>query len=528
MTWEVPLRRRPLLFLGAAALAVSVLALPSTASTGAPDQHGETLNVLPPGSHGNVSIPDLVKLGVKNLPGVLTDPTNPAALAIATPTNPTNFADQLQMYDGINRVAPGSITDTDLPKYYKDARLGGIPADIVSTERPLSGVTIRRDKFGVPHIDGKTAEDVSFGAGYAGIEDRMFLTDILRHTGEAQMASFVGPSASDIAMDQEQLRIAPYTPAEAEAQISKVADRYPSEGPALLRRLDAFLAGMNAAQKKLCPAAFGLPVPGDNGVGAGPSCPNEYTALQKSPTTYTRADIIYIASLVGGIFGKGGGNEYADALWFESLQTKFGTATATKMYDDLREKDDPEAFSSATTAFPYISGGLAPGKPGVALPVPGATTAPGTGSGAGGSTLPIPLPPIPGTAAYANRQANLGDLHTAVGRFDFRIDRHDMSNALLVNGTHTADGHPIAVFGPQTGYFAHREGNDGADSGSDKCADRCDESAAARHRCARADRRAAPHRPGSAPRRSGWGTHPDPAAERGRCAAGACAVSAGA
>ena len=29
-----------------------------------------------------------------------------------------------------------------------------------------------------------------------------------------------------------------------------------------------------------------------------------------------------------------------------------------------------------------------------------------------------------------------------------------MSNALVVSGAHTATGHPVAVFGPQTGYFA--------------------------------------------------------------------------
>jgi acyl-homoserine lactone acylase PvdQ len=29
-----------------------------------------------------------------------------------------------------------------------------------------------------------------------------------------------------------------------------------------------------------------------------------------------------------------------------------------------------------------------------------------------------------------------------------------MSNALVVSGAHTASGHPVAVFGPQTGYFA--------------------------------------------------------------------------
>src|SRR3954447_10202854 len=28
-----------------------------------------------------------------------------------------------------------------------------------------------------------------------------------------------------------------------------------------------------------------------------------------------------------------------------------------------------------------------------------------------------------------------------------------LSNAILVNGKHTTSGHPVAVFGPQTGYF---------------------------------------------------------------------------
>lgn len=32
--------------------------------------------------------------------------------------------------------------------------------------------------------------------------------------------------------------------------------------------------------------------------------------------------------------------------------------------------------------------------------------------------------------------------------------KRGMSNALLVSGKHTASGNPIAVMGPQTGYFA--------------------------------------------------------------------------
>ena len=29
-----------------------------------------------------------------------------------------------------------------------------------------------------------------------------------------------------------------------------------------------------------------------------------------------------------------------------------------------------------------------------------------------------------------------------------------MSNALVVNANHSADGHPVAVFGPQVSYYA--------------------------------------------------------------------------
>jgi hypothetical protein len=59
---------------------------------------------------------------------------------------------------------------------------------------------------------------------------------------------------------------------------------------------------------------------------AAPGCPVEYAALQKQPHDWTRADVTYVASLVGGIFGKGGGGEYANAVWLQRLQARFGPA----------------------------------------------------------------------------------------------------------------------------------------------------------------------------------------------------------
>ena len=85
---------------------------------------------------------------------------------------------------------------------------------------PRPGVTIIRDKeYGVPRIYGDTDEDVEFGAGYVAAQDRLFFIDVLRHTGRAQLSSFIGGSPGNRAMDHEQWSIAPYTEADLQLQI---------------------------------------------------------------------------------------------------------------------------------------------------------------------------------------------------------------------------------------------------------------------------------------------------------------------
>ncbi len=421
--------RRFVAILAAALLAAGVTTSipPVSASASPAPEPGPVLNILPPGSRGNVN----------------------AAQALTFETagkRPANFADQLEMYDALGRVGPGQLRDSDLTTYYKDAGLGVKPGDVVSTETPRPGVTITRDRYGVPHIKGSSYDDVAFGAGYANIEDRMFLTDILRHTGAADMAEFVGPTPANIAMDREQLRIAPYTTQEANAQIAAIATRYGAEGRRLIGALDAMVAGMNAAQRKLCPLAFGGSLPGDPGAGFGPDCPAEYAALQKPPTPYTPADIVSIASLVGGIFGKGGGGEYANAVWLTQLERKYGDTVGRQIYDDLREKNDTEAPTTSPFAVPYGGGGVDPNLPGVAMPDLGGPSAPGTGAdagstGTGGAGLPGSLPP------------NYGVVDGPFGKMDLGLRPHGMSNALLVDAKHSASGHPVVVFGPQTGYY---------------------------------------------------------------------------
>ncbi|MFD0528287.1 penicillin acylase family protein [Kitasatospora arboriphila] len=147
-------------------------------------------------------------------------------------------------------------------------------------------------------------------------------------------------------------------------------------------------------------------------------------------------DLVALASVVGALFGSGGGGELASAQVKLAAEARYGTAEGDRLWSSLREADDPEAVLTLHDGrrFPYA---LPPDSPqGTALPDPGSvvpekTVYDATGTGTQGATTAPGLLP--------------GNLLTA---------KHGMSNALLVSGAHTDDGHPVAVFGPQTGYFA--------------------------------------------------------------------------
>lgn len=103
-----PIRSRPALVIGgvltvAVALAgtMSATAASTVASAVAPGDlqsftsHGEVLNILPPGSNGNVSLPTLVSLGVTKAPTLVSTPGDPRVTSQQPPgrrphTSPTS------------------------------------------------------------------------------------------------------------------------------------------------------------------------------------------------------------------------------------------------------------------------------------------------------------------------------------------------------------------------------------------------------------------------------------------------------
>jgi acyl-homoserine lactone acylase PvdQ len=392
-----------------AAAAAVTLALAGSSLAATPSPYGTNdsrgfRNVLPPGQNG-------------------TDNAVQLAQFQATGQRPPHWDDQVPLYDGLLYASPG-LTPADLPKYFKDATFGVRPEDVDRTYSPPGrpGVTIVRDRsYGVPRIYGDTDEDVSFGAGYAGAEDRLFFMDVLRHTGRAQLSSFAGGALSNREMDRVQWSIAPYTEADLQRQIDLNAKLYGADGERGVALLKAYVAGINAyiAEARLNPSKM----------------PGEYAAFGKTPRDWTETDVIAEASLVGGIFGRGGGQEVRSAMLYRALEQRFGRRKARRVWSDLRAKDDPEHSNTVLgKRFPYQTNSAFSSR-GLAIPDAGsvkfepiATPRETEGTGRDPASTPM-IPELP-----------IGEPPHA-------------SNWLLIPGRNSASGRPLAVMGPQVGYY---------------------------------------------------------------------------
>ncbi len=383
----------------AAVLAAGVvLALPPTAAVAAPADfcQGQCNDILPPGENGNATLAEIL---AHKLFG----------------TRPPHFVDQLGKYANLLNGYPG-LTDSQLGQFYNNAAFGVPLTQVERIDRPRPDVTIVRDRAtGVPHVTGTTRAGTMFGAGYAGAQDRLFLMDLMRHLGRGQLSSFAGGAPGNRALEQSVWRNSPYREADLQAQV----DRLGARSPQLLADIQAYLSGVNAyiaacMAGRYCPGEYVLTGHLDAVTNAG------------GPQPFKPTDTVAIAGVIGGLFGGGGGAELQSALVRLAARARFGGTDGDRVWAVLREQNDPETVLTLHDgqSFPY---GTAPATDaGVALPDPG-------------TVVPEPLVYDP---------TGSGGSAVAPAR------RHGMSNAVVVSGRFTASGHPIAVFGPQTGYFS--------------------------------------------------------------------------
>ena len=414
-------RRPAQLALAACAVALAAPAIATAqlpGASGPPAQpYGENdfggfRNILPPGSNGLANATDLARFFSRCPPGGSSNcPDAP---------RPPHNNDQLFLYGDLVYAAPG-LSAADLDRYFKDASFGVKPEDVERTYSPRSDVTIVRDRgFGVPHIYGQTRAGAMFGAGYVAAEDRLFFIDILRHVGRAQLSSFAGGAEGNRDLDRDQWANAPYTEEDLQRQVDQGDDLYGEEGRQGQEDVANYVAGVNQyiSEARLNP----LKMPGEYGAINRPRGPDDWKAT----------DVVAIAALVGAIFGRGGGGELTSALALQEAQARFGRRAGTRVWQDFRSAEDPESPTSVTgRSFPYQVPPRRPARGSVAIPDRGSLRRSNVvASSKGGESSSRGI--LDGLLSTPRRS----------------------SNALLVSARESATGRPLAVFGPQTGYFS--------------------------------------------------------------------------
>jgi len=330
---------------------------PVAHADGPPDfsSPGEAWSVLPPGESGSQS------------PG-------------------PHAVDQIPLYDGLTSLFD-QVTDVDLPTYFKPNIFGPGGETPESVERPPArpGLRIDRDSKGVAHVFGAARGDVMYGAGWVTVADRSLLMELLRGPGRLAAVDAPGYDPTQLVLSGRQFTPSGQTEAFLAQQVSLLGGQGPA-GQQVVQDIDDYLQGINDAR-----LLAGVPGP-----------------------AWTRNDVVAVAAFVAGRFGKGGGDEARRAQFLSALQQRLGDGAGRKVFNDLREQDDPETVVSVPGKFKLVSGE-------------------GTG----------------------NAVIDPGSLGTSAARAAATAQsaRQRASNAVLLGASLSRSGHPLFVAGPQVGYL---------------------------------------------------------------------------
>src|SRR5690348_291902 len=316
-------RHRPLLKVGTAVAALLVtLVVPARAEALAPTRTaafsgddyclGQCGDILPPGANGSALLSEIL-------------------VNQAFGTQPPHADDQLGVYAGLPSAYSG-LTDATIDSYFNDASFDVAPTDLESVATPRSDVKITRDKAtGVAHVRGTTRAGTEYGAGWIAGTDRLWLMDVLRHVGRGELSSFAGGAASNRLFEQTFFSQAPYTEADLQAQIDRVAASG-ARGAQALTDVQNYLLGVNAY---ITQAKANRTFPGEYVLtGKIDSVTNAGTIEPFTPT-----DIVAIGAVVGALFGSGGGGEVQSALALLAAEKKYGPTVGRQVWKSFQEQD---------------------------------------------------------------------------------------------------------------------------------------------------------------------------------------------
>jgi len=303
---------------------------------------------------------------------------------------PGPFAtDQGKLYDALTPLQ-GNVTRRAIEHDYLTEKFGVTGPVMRSENTGRAGLEILRDSHDIPHVFGTTRADVMFGSGWLAAEDRGLLLRL--GLGPAYTAAVGIPGINPFGLLLTQRSFTP-----SAQSIQFVSEQRKSllekgaKGEQVLQDLENWAEGVNGYEQTL-PEASRL-------------------------RTVTVADAIAGFAFIGSIFGNGGGGEVRNSQFLARLEAKMGASEGMSVFRDLREVNDPEAPTTTSKPFPYDQ---------------------------------VPTGPTPGAAIIDQGSASASAVKAIAA---VKASRRKASNFLLVGPGHTANGHPLAVMGPQLGYF---------------------------------------------------------------------------
>lgn len=319
---------------------------------------------------------------------------------------------EMAMYDSVdNALVDGTLNDTTLPDYYKNSKLG-VQGETYAEQSPKPEVSIRWDKFGVPHVFAEKATDVAYGAGFATAEARNVMAELIRAMGKSGLVE-LGTDPSKIFDHFEEVIKKPainYSKAELAQQFDHACALDPAHCEQLLALAQAYVDGINDWYYQRFPVLKRL---GKLGI--------LWPKWQK-------ADITASGIMISSMFGAGGGNEVANGDALRTLTQKFGEPIALALFHDLRlQHTDKAIFQSASdNCFPRYENGVCERDPQHQID--------------------------PNAIAVLDDVTEVTNLVSGENLLRQKHKLPSASNFLIAGAEKMAVGHPALAGGPQTGY----------------------------------------------------------------------------
>jgi acyl-homoserine lactone acylase PvdQ len=297
--------------------------------------------------------------------------------------------DQATLYNNLTK-RKGHVTQANLEEDFVSEKFGVQGPVLRSEFTGRAGLEILRDSHDIPHIYGATRGDVMFGSGWVAAEDRGLLLRLGLGPAFAAAVGVPGVNAFQLLLTQRSFTPSAQSEAFIAEQKKTLIEKGP-EGEQVISDLEEWAEGINAFEQTQ-PEAARIP-------------------------HVNVTDAIAGFAFIGSIFGNGGGGEVNNSDLLSGLESKYGASEGLKIFRDLREVNDPEAATTTSKPFPYDG---------------------------------VPSGPTPGAVVIdhgSQSAASSADAQVA------KESHRNASNFLIVGGAATTNKHPVAVMGPQLGYF---------------------------------------------------------------------------